>query len=83
MQAEQIEQLIKQGVPGAEVVFSGEGCSSQVVVVSPAFEGKSLLQQQRMVNASLGTHFADGSLHALSIKTYTPAQWEAAKQGRA
>ncbi len=80
MQAEDIKRLIEQGLPHAEVIFSGEGCSSQVVVICPDFEGKSLLQQQRMVYATLGERFADGSLHALSVKTYTPAQWEAAKQ---
>jgi acid stress-induced BolA-like protein IbaG/YrbA len=43
--------------------------------VCPAFRGKTLLQQQRMVYATLGDRIVNGEIHALSLKTYTPEDW--------
>ena len=72
-----IKSMIEQGIPGAKVSLSGEGCNFNAIVVSDAFEGKSLLQQQRMVYATLGDLIEKGTIHALSIKSYTTAQWQA------
>jgi len=72
-----IKSLIEQGIPDATVSLNGEGCNFNAIVISDEFEGKSLLQQQRMVYATLGDLIADGTVHALSIKSYTNAQWQA------
>ncbi|KAJ0394066.1 hypothetical protein P43SY_002167 [Pythium insidiosum] len=53
---------------GAETHF-------KVVVVTEAFDGKPLLQRHRMVNDVLAEELASG-VHALSIQSKTPAQWE-------
>jgi stress-induced morphogen len=55
--------------PGSETHF-------KVLVVSPAFEGKPLIDRHRAVNAVLAAEFKSG-LHALTIRALTPAQWEA------
>jgi stress-induced morphogen len=47
-----------------------------VIIVSAAFDGKGLLEQHRMVNEVLKEPLADQRIHALSLKTYSPAQWE-------
>jgi len=78
MEAEDLKKMIEAGIPGATVLLSGDGCNAAVTVISDAFEGKTMLQQQRMVYATLGDKIADGTVHALSIKSYTPAQWKAA-----
>lgn len=72
-----IKSLIEQGIPGAKVLLNGEGCNFNAIVISDAFEGKSLLQQQRMVYETLGDLITNGTIHALSIKSYTTAQWQA------
>lgn len=46
-----------------------------VLVVSPAFEGISRLNRQRMVKAPLHDLFSDGLIHALSIKAATPDEY--------
>jgi BolA protein len=58
-----------KGPPGRESHF-------KVVVVTEAFEGVSLVQRHRQVNAALAATFAAG-VHALSIVARTPAQWAA------
>ena len=45
------------------------------VVVSPAFEGKPLVQQHELVYDALGEHMTT-DIHALELKTYTPEEYE-------
>lgn len=70
MKASDIKQMIEQGLPDAEVeVLGDDGQHFDAIVVSPAFAGKSLIEQHRMVKATLGDKFSSGELHALSLKT--------------
>jgi len=49
METEKVKTLIEAGLPGAKVEVTGDGRHSVAVVISEAFEGKSLIQQHRMV----------------------------------
>ncbi len=69
MENSQVEALIKAGLPDAEVKVSGDGRHFEVEVVSPAFEGKSLIQRHRMVMDTVKAQVASDELHALSIKS--------------
>ena len=75
MQPEQIAKLIEAGLPGAVVSVDGDGTHFTAVVVSGEFAGKSILQQHRMVYAALGERMGT-EIHALSMQTYTPEQWQ-------
>jgi len=44
-------------------------------VVSPAFEGKRPIARHQLVYATLGPRIQTDEVHALSMKTYTPAEW--------
>jgi len=59
----------------AHNVPKGSESHFKVVVISEAFEGPSLIQRHRLVNALLEAELA-GGVHALSIKAKTPAQWD-------
>ncbi len=56
--------------------LTGGGDHWQLIIVSPAFEGKGLLEQHRMVNEALKEPMKDERIHALALKTFSPAQWE-------
>jgi acid stress-induced BolA-like protein IbaG/YrbA len=77
METEAVAQLIRTGVPGAEVEVSGDGSHFDAIVVSEAFEGLSPIKKQRLVMDAVKDQIASGELHALSIKTLTPAQKDA------
>lgn len=79
MQCEDIQSKIQQGLPGAEVSVTGDGRHFEAVVVSDAFDGKGLLEQHRMVYATLGDKVG-GDIHALSVRTYTYAEWRQTKR---
>jgi len=74
METETVAQLIRDGLPGAEVHVSGDGSHFDAIVVSDAFEGLTPIKKQRLVMDTVRDRIASGELHALSIKTMTPAQ---------
>jgi acid stress-induced BolA-like protein IbaG/YrbA len=47
------------------------------VIVSSEFVGQSRVKRQQRVNAILKARFDSGELHALSMKTLTPDEWNA------
>lgn len=51
-----------------------DGLHFEALVVSPAFEGKSLVAQHQLVMNALKNHFQT-VLHALSLRTLTPEEW--------
>ena len=72
MNAETIQQLIQQGLPGARVQVDGpDGVHFEASVVSEAFRGKLPLARHRLVYATLGD-LMGGAIHALALKTVTP-----------
>jgi len=75
MQPEQIARLIEAGIPGSIAVVDGDGTHFTAVVVSDEFEGKPPVQRHRIVYEALGKRMGT-EIHALSMQTYTPAQWQ-------
>ena len=74
MNAESIRQLIEAGLPGARADVQGEdGVHFEATVVSEAFAGKLPLARHRLVYATLGERMG-GEIHALALKTLTPAE---------
>jgi stress-induced morphogen len=74
MTAEEIAALVRAGLPDAEITvedLAGDGNHYRAHVVSPAFRGKSRVQQHQMVYQALGRRMG-GELHALALTTATP-----------
>lgn len=61
-------------------VARGSETHFRLIVVSEKFEGQSRVDRQRMVMDLLPDERARG-LHALTMRTFTPAEWESAKDG--
>jgi len=75
MDPRDVARLIEAGLADAEAHVTGDGSHFDATVISTTFAGKSLLERQRMVYATVNEQIASGELHALSIKTFTPEQW--------
>ena len=75
MEADEIKRLIEAGLDDAEARVQGDGSHFDAVVISPAFEGQTMVKEQQMVYATLGDRITDGTIHALSIRAYTPEEW--------
>ena len=74
MTLDEIQTKLEAGVEGSTVTMEGDGCNCSTLVVSPIFEGMSLLARQKMVLAAVRENIDSGELHALSIKARTPAE---------
>jgi acid stress-induced BolA-like protein IbaG/YrbA len=74
MDEEQILQRIKTLYPEAAMEASGENCNFEVFIVSPEFEGMSLLKRQQSILALFSEELQTGKLHALGVKAKTPAE---------
>ena len=79
MEISQIEQLLTEQLQLSEVRVSAEGSHYAVTAVGECFDGVSRVKQQQMIYAPLMAAIADGSIHAVSIKTFTPQQWRREK----
>ena len=79
MTAEQIQHLISTGLACDYITLEGDGRHWYATIVSAEFEGKRLIGRHQQVYATLGTKMATDEVHALSMKTYTPAEWAAAQ----
>jgi acid stress-induced BolA-like protein IbaG/YrbA len=78
MEAEEVQKLIEAGLPGALVSVedtTGGGDHFEALVVSNAFEGKSLVERHQVVYAALGDAMRQ-RVHALALKTLTPSQYK-------
>ena len=72
MDSTTIEQMIRAGLPDAEVSVSGaDGVHFEAHIISSAFAGKSTLQRHRMVYATLG-ELMGREIHALGLRTDLP-----------
>lgn len=77
METSAVEQLIRAGLPDAQVQVTGDGSHFDAVVVSEVFAGLTPIKKQRLVMETVKAQIASGELHALSIRTFTPEQWAA------
>jgi acid stress-induced BolA-like protein IbaG/YrbA len=77
MTAEQIQNLISAGLACQYITVDGDGRHWYATIVSPEFEGQRAIQRHQRVYATLGNKMQNDEVHALSMKTFTPAEWAA------
>ena len=85
MNPKEVERLIEEHVEGAEATVTRARGSHDddhlaATVVSETFDGLSLVQQHQAVYDALGDHMTT-DVHALELKTYTPAEYEEHAEG--
>lgn len=73
---EEIEQCL-MALDGINIVrASGDGYHYQLTVVSDRFVGQSRVLREQWIYAQLKDYITSGRLHALTMKTWTVAEWE-------
>ena len=73
---EQVREFIAAGLPCSHLEVEGDGRHFFATIVSPDFEGKSRIARHQRVYAALGDRMRE-QIHALSMKTLTPAEFSA------
>ena len=77
----EIENKIKENIQTShiQVVDLRGGDHIMAIIVSSEFEGKSLIEQHKKIYDILSKEMESNVIHALTLKTYTPSQWEKIK----
>ncbi len=74
--AEEIRKRIEDAIPGATAEvedYTGGGDHFRATVTAPSFEGRSRVEQHRLVYEVFDAEIG-GAIHALALKTQTPAK---------
>ncbi|MDR3451758.1 MAG: BolA family transcriptional regulator [Rhodoferax sp.] len=79
MTAEELKTIIATGLPCDHIELEGDGRHWYATIVSKAFESKRPIQRHQQVYAALGAKMLTDEVHALSMKTFTPAEWAASQ----
>ncbi|ODU61266.1 MAG: BolA family transcriptional regulator [Comamonadaceae bacterium SCN 68-20] len=79
MTADHLKDIISAGLPCEYLALEGDGRHWYATIVSAEFEGKRPIQRHQRVYATLGDKMQRDEVHALSMKTFTPAEWSAAQ----
>ena len=75
MDAATVKALLQSHLQGCEIQVQGEGSNYDITAIGAMFEGLRPVKKQQLVYAALSEHIADGSIHAVNIRTYTPEEW--------
>lgn len=76
MDADQVKQLLDAEFTDAECVVSGENAMFDVRIISSQFTGLNAVKRQQSVYAPLKPAIKSGEIHAVSIKVFTPEEWQ-------
>ena len=75
METSAVKSIIEAGIDGCEATVTADGSKYTAIVVSDAFEGKTMVAEQKMVYSLLNEFIQSGAIHALTIKAYTRSEW--------
>lgn len=70
----EVQRFIAQGLACDHLEVEGDGRHFFATIVSAEFEGTSRVKRHQRVYAALGDRMRE-QIHALSMKTLTPAEW--------
>ncbi len=77
MTADELRSIIQSGLACEHCELEGDGRHWFATIVSSQFEGRRAIQRHKLVYATLGAKMHTDEVHALSMKTLTPAEWRA------
>lgn len=71
--------LLKSNLSLHDVVVKSEGSHYNIIAIDDRFDDMSRVQKQQLIYGPLNDKIADGTIHAISIKTFSVAQWQREK----
>jgi len=71
-----IKKLVTSALSDAELFIDGQGCDLSITAISRQFTELTEVKRQQLVLSTLTEPLASGRLHAVSVKTFTPDEWQ-------
>lgn len=75
MQSTEVKELLEAKLPDTQVEVEGEGCNFQLNLISNELAGLSPVKRQQLVYSHLNEWIANGSIHAVTMKFFSRAEW--------
>jgi acid stress-induced BolA-like protein IbaG/YrbA len=72
--ADEVRRYIAEGLACSHLEVEGDGRHFFATIVSAEFDGESRVRRHQRVYRALGDRMRE-QIHALSMKTLTPAEW--------
>jgi acid stress-induced BolA-like protein IbaG/YrbA len=79
MTNEEIANLLKTELNLTDVKVKSEGSHFQIIAVDNRFDDMTRVKKQQLIYGPLSDKIADGSMHAITIKTFSVDQWQREK----
>ena len=79
MTNEEIASLLKSELSLIDVKVKSEGSHFQIIAVDDRFAEMTRVKKQQLIYGPLSSQIADGTMHAITIKTFTADQWQREK----
>lgn len=76
MNPDDVKELLLAGLPDCDITVESDGSHFNILVVGDLFEGLRPVQRQQKVYAVLQAQIAEGSIHAVNMKTFTPNEFQ-------
>ena len=76
MHPTEIESILRAALTLDELYVQGDNGHFQVIAVSALFAGMNRVKKQQTIYAPLTEQIASNAIHALSIKAFTPEEWQ-------
>lgn len=76
MQPEEVKSILQNHMPECDIEVTGDGSHFDITAIGDVFEGLNAVKKQQFVYAGLNQLIAEGSVHAVNIKTFTRAEWQ-------
>lgn len=76
METSQVETLLRDELKLDEVIVKANGSHYEVIAVGECFDGLSRVKKQQLVYGPLMSTISDGTIHAVSIKAFSPTEWK-------
>jgi acid stress-induced BolA-like protein IbaG/YrbA len=76
MNNEEIAEMLKKELSLHDVKVKSEGTHFQIIAIDDCFDEMSRVKRQQFVYAPLSELIASGTIHAVTIKTFSTAQWQ-------
>jgi acid stress-induced BolA-like protein IbaG/YrbA len=81
MTEQELQQIIQQGLSEATITVQGDGHHFEALIIAEMFADKNKVHRQRLVYQLLNPYLLDGRLHAISLKTLTPKEYNEKNYG--
>ncbi len=76
MDAATVKVLLQNHLPDCEFHVQGEGANYDITAIGEVFDGLRAVKRQQLVYGALSAEIAEGGIHAVNIRTFTPEQWQ-------